>query len=88
MIEPAAVQVHGLGAGYPPPLEEVSRVKKLVGSLPVLAARGTDAGTARSFLQVCDPTIVGSSLKYDGPIRNPIDPGRAKDYMKSVLAAR
>ena len=88
MIEPAAVQVHGLGAGFAPAIHEVSRVKSLVGSLPVLAASGTDADTAPEFLEVCEGTIVGSSLKYGGQIWNPIDPQRAKDYMKSVLESR
>jgi uncharacterized protein len=88
MIEPAAVQVHGLGAGFPPAIDEVAQVKSLVGSLPVLAASGTDAGTVAKFLEVCDGTIVGSSLKYDGHIWNAIDPERARDYMQNALGSR
>lgn len=88
MIEPAAIQVPGSSAGSAPTVDEVARVKRLVGDLPVLAASGTDAASVSKFLDVCDGTIIGSSLKYDGNIWNPIDPERAKNYMRTVLKTR
>lgn len=87
MVQPAAVQVHGLGAGFAPRVADVAAIKDAVGSVPVLAASGTTVDNVAEFLSVCEGTIVGSSLKYDGVIWNAIDPARASAYMTNVRAA-
>lgn len=84
MVQPAAVQVHGLGAGFAPAVTEVARIKEAVGAVPVLAASGTTVDNVAEFLEVCQGTIVGSSLKYNGIIWNAIDPERANAYMANI----
>ena len=73
-----ALIVTGPATGTSADPHEVARVKAAVPDVPVLVGSGIDEGNAEAFLALADGVIVGTSLKVDGDIRNPIDPARVR----------
>jgi len=53
-------------------------------SVPVFVGSGVTADTATSLLADADGLIVGTALKADGEVTNPVDPDRAADLVASV----
>jgi membrane complex biogenesis BtpA family protein len=84
-----AVLIAGPRAGAAPEVDLVRLVKEAVGpEMPVVLNTGARADTIAEFLAVADGVIVGSWLKVDGYTWNPVDPGRVRDFMAAVRAAR
>ena len=88
LTEAEAIQVHGAGAGVPPQLSDVVTVKEALPLVPVIVASGITAATVADALAVADGVIVGTSLKYEGQILNPIDPERARAFVNAAREAR
>ncbi len=86
--EPDAIQVHGAGAGGLPELDAVRQVKGAVPEVPVIVASGVTPATLPDVLAVGDGVIVGTTLKEDGKIWNPIDPARARAFMRRARELR
>jgi uncharacterized protein len=63
--------VTGSAIGVETPIEMIQRVKKVV-SIPVIAGSGVNAANIDQQLNIADGAIIGSSLKKDGVITNPI----------------
>ncbi|UQA58697.1 BtpA/SgcQ family protein [Polyangium aurulentum] len=80
-----ALIVSGKMTGDAPDLEKVREAKKLAGDCPVLLGSGTTEDNIGAFLQVADGAIVGSSIKQDGRIENPVDVEKVRRF---VAAAR
>jgi hypothetical protein len=81
--------VSGLTAGRAPDLPWVQEAKDAVGdAVPVLLNTGARAENVEQFLRVADGVIVGSSLKIDGHIWNPVDEARVKAFVAAVNAVR
>lgn len=85
---PDAILVSGIITGEAAALSELEAVKKVLPDTPVLANTGVKHATVADVLRVADGCIVGSSLKVDGNTWNPVDPERAKEFMRLVRAAR
>ena len=51
---------------------------------PLLAGSGVEVGNVAETLSVADGVIVGSSLKREGVIGNPVDPGRAAEFVEAA----
>ncbi len=85
---PEAIQVFGPGTGTPPALDAVAAVRDAVPGVPVLVASGATADTVPAVLGVADGAIVGTALKRDGYIHNPIEPQRAREFMERVREVR
>jgi membrane complex biogenesis BtpA family protein len=85
---PDAILVSGIITGEAAALSELEAVKKVLPTTPVLANTGVKHATVADVLRVADGCIVGSSLKVDGNTWNPVDPERAKEFMRLVRAAR
>jgi len=81
------VIVSGRMTGSAPDLEKVREVKRLA-TRPVLIGSGSDTGNVAGFLQYADGIIVGSSLKEDGVMENPVDVNRVRAFMEKVKPAR
>lgn len=64
------------------PIEMIERVKKVV-PIPVLAGSGVNAKNIKEQFSVADGAIIGSSLKKDGILTNPI----SYDLVKEVVDA-
>lgn len=66
-----AVIVTGLSSGNETPIEIVERVKNVV-KIPVLVGSGIDEKNIKKQFSIANGAIVGSSLKEDKKIENPI----------------
>ena len=74
-----AVIVSGPLTGLAADVDEVRRVKEVVPDTPVLVGSGVTVANAFQFLQAADGAIVGTSLKVDGQVGNPVDLGRVRE---------
>lgn len=88
LTAPDAIQVFGAGAGTLPDLEDVRQIKAAVPDVPVVVASGATADVLADVLAIADGVIVGTSLKENGLIWNPIDPGRARAFMRRARDLR
>lgn len=85
---PDAVLVSGAITGEAAAMSDLEAVKKVLPDTPVLANTGVRHATVADILKIADGCIVGSSLKVDGHTWNPVDPERAKEFMRIVKSAR
>ena len=84
-----ALLIAGSMAGAAPDISTLKEAKDAVGdSVPVYLNTGATVDNIRSFLQVADGVIVGSSLKKDGYTWNPVDPARVQAFMDEVRGIR
>ena len=74
-----AVIVSGPLTGLAADVDEVNRVKEVVPETPVLVGSGVNAANAHAFLQASDGAIVGTSLKVDGKVGNPVELERVQE---------
>lgn len=80
-----AIIVSGKMTGDAPPMETVKEARELAGDTPVLIGSGTDAENVRAYLNAADGVIVGSSVKEDGEVSNPVDKDRVKTFVTAAL---
>jgi membrane complex biogenesis BtpA family protein len=85
---PDAVLVSGAITGEAAAMTDLEAVKKALPDTPVLANTGVKHATVADVLKVADGCIVGSSLKVDGDTWKPVDPERAKEFMRLARGAR
>lgn len=78
------VIVSGAATGKETSLDEVARVKRVAGKIPVLVGSGANAASASQLLQHADGLIAGTSLKIDGVATNAVDPQRVRELMTAV----
>lgn len=83
-----ALVVTGPMTGAPASLEDVKRVKLQAPGRPVLVGSGTTPSNVGRFLEHADGAIVGTALKKDGVIQNPVDVERVRSYMDAVKRLR
>jgi len=79
-----AIIVTGSETGKNPSTEEVKSVKQQVLDLPVLVGSGVSFQNVRGFMRYADGVIVGSSIKYEGKVENPVDPERVKKLVGEI----
>jgi hypothetical protein len=82
-----ALIVSGRMTGSAPPLDKVRRAKEAA-ARPILMGSGTNADNIADFLQYADGAIVGTSLKVDGVMENPVDVERVRRYVAAVQRVR
>jgi uncharacterized protein len=82
-----ALIVTGRMTGSAPDVEKVREAKSLA-SRPILVGSGSNQENIGAFLQYADGVIVGSSLKIDGVMQNPVDGKRVRAFMDAVRAVR
>src|SRR2546430_1782836 len=71
-----ALVVSGPATGRVTPLADVKRVRDAVPDVPLLVGSGVTAETVGDLLSVADGVIVGTAVKYQGDVRNPVDRAR------------
>lgn len=76
--------VSGRATGEATPIEDVKRVRSAVPDVPILVGSGVTPETAPDLLSVADALIVGTSLKRDGLVGNPVDPQRVRRLVDAV----
>ncbi len=83
-----AMIVSGRMTGDAPDLAKVREAKALAGDRPLLIGSGATEGNVAAFLEVADGVIVGSSIKEDGRIENPVDLERTRRFVQAARRAR
>lgn len=78
--------VTGTATGRSTPVEKIRAARKM--GLPVWVGSGVTVSTVASILQEADGVIVGSSIKVDGRVENPVCYERARALIKAVQDLR
>lgn len=80
-----ALIVSGANTGSTTDVEELRRVRTAAGSAPVFIGSGVTDRNIERFLPMADGLIVGTWLKVDGWVVNPVDPARVRT-LRSLLS--
>lgn len=83
-----ALIVSGRMTGDAPDLGKVREAKRLSGDRPLIIGSGATEENVAAFLGVADGVIVGSSIKEDGRIENPVDAARVRRFVEAARGAR
>lgn len=83
-----ALLISGPMAGVAFDLAELRSAREAVRDVPVLANTGVTEQNIEETLRYADGAIVGSSLKVDGNVWNPVDPARVRALVDAAAAAR
>jgi membrane complex biogenesis BtpA family protein len=83
-----ALVVTGAATGEPTPMGDLKRVRDAVPGAPLLVGSGATPETAAELLSVADGLIVGTAVKRDGIVSNPVDPRRVRRLVEAVRATR
>src|SRR5688500_11058828 len=78
--------VSGHATGELTPLGDIKRVRSAVPDVPLLVGSGVTVDTAAELLSMADALIVGTSVKRDGNVANPVDPERVRRLVAAVGA--
>jgi len=80
-----ALVVSGKVTGDATSIGDVKRVRGAVPTVPVVVGSGVTADSVAELLSVAEGVIVGTFVKRDGSVRQPVDPERVR---RLVTAAR
>ncbi len=75
-----AVIVTGAGTGKQTSRDDVARVRRALPDAPVLAGSGVTVDDVAGVARIADGAIVGTALKEDGRVTNPVDNARATAF--------
>lgn len=79
-----AVIVSGSGTGKPINHQALGDVASAVGGTPIVLGSGVTSQNIKDFKSLAWGFIVGTSLKKDGLVQNPVDVTRVKELMKAL----
>ncbi|MEI9961149.1 MAG: BtpA/SgcQ family protein [Limisphaerales bacterium] len=79
-----ALIVSGVGTGKAADLDDVQRVRTACPQAKILLGSGVNLQNVKDFLKIADGVIVGSSLKRDGKLANPVDAKRVAALRRAV----
>jgi uncharacterized protein len=83
-----ALVVSGVATGEPTPMSDLKRVRGAVPEAPLLVGSGASPETVAELLSVADGVIVGTSIKRDGRLSNPVDAERVRRLVAAARGAR
>ncbi len=83
-----AIIVSGPATGSATPVDRLQEVREALPRVPLLVGSGFSLETARALLAVAEGAIVGSSLKVDGVVSNPVDPGRVRRLVEACRTSQ
>lgn len=79
-----ALIVSGVGTGQAADIADVERVRRACPGAKLLLGSGVNAANVQTYLRFADGVIVGSSLKRDGKLANPVDPKRVAALVRAM----
>lgn len=79
-----ALIVSGVGTGQAADIEDVERVRRACPKTKLLLGSGVNVANVKNYLRFADGVIVGSSLKRDGKLANPVDAKRVAVLAKAM----
>lgn len=74
--------IGGPHAGLPPEESHFIKIKEKFPSIPLILGSGANKDNIKTLLKYADGVIVGTSIKKDGYLYNPIDYDRAKEFIE------
>jgi len=80
--------VSGMATGEATELGDLKRVRGAVPGVPILVGSGATADTAAELLELADGIIVGTSIKRDGVLANPVDVSRVRRVVEAARGGR
>jgi hypothetical protein len=80
--------VSGVATGAPTALDDLKRVRDAVPEVPILVGSGATAETAAELLSVADGLIVGTAVKRDGVLANPVETSRVRRLVEAARRSR
>lgn len=79
-----AVIISGVGTGMAADISDVERVRRCCPSAKILLGSGVTRSNIRDFLLLANGFIIGTSLKREGKISNPVDPKRVRALVSAI----
>lgn len=76
--------VSGVGTGQAANMADVERVRRACPEAKLLLGSGVTVANVKSYLRFADGVIVGSSLKKNGRLPNPVDSKRVAALVKAM----
>lgn len=83
-----ALIVSGVGTGQAAQVGDVETVRRACPSAKIFLGSGVSQKNLRDFLPYADGFIVGTSLKKEGKLANPVDPKRVAALVRLLNAGR
>lgn len=83
-----AIIVSGPATGRAPTVARVREAREAASDVPLLIGSGLDVANAGELLQHATGAIVGTALKRDGHVANPVDPERVRLLRRIVDETR
>jgi membrane complex biogenesis BtpA family protein len=80
--------VTGVATGEPTAMADLKKVRGAAPEMPLLVGSGATADNAAELLSVADGLIVGTSVKRDGVLANPVDVARVRRLVDAARGAR
>jgi len=79
-----ALIISGVGTGLAADLSDVERVRQACPTAKILLGSGVKLANIHEFLPVADGFIVGTSLKRNGNVSNPVDSKRVRALATAI----
>jgi membrane complex biogenesis BtpA family protein len=79
-----ALVVSGKATGEETPLEDVKRVRSAVSEVPLLVGSGVTPESIAGILSAADGVIIGTWIKRDGRLSNPVDADRVRRIVEAA----
>lgn len=76
--------VSGVGTGHAADLAEVERVYRVCPKAKLLVGSGVNSANIQAYLKLVDGVIVGTSLKRDGKLADPVDSRRVAALVRAM----
>ncbi len=80
--------VSGTGTGFPIDPEDAERVRKAVPGVPLASGSGISPGTISELRDLLDIFIVGTWIKKEEKVENPVDPGKVEEIASLLVKRR
>jgi membrane complex biogenesis BtpA family protein len=81
-----ALIVTGRATGEAAAVSDLKRVRDAVPGAPILVGSGVSAESVAELLEIAGGVIVGTWLKRDGRVGNPVDPARVRRLVDAARA--
>lgn len=79
-----ALVLTGAKTGSSPSLADAKEFKAIAGDVPVVLGSGANESNVGAFMELVDAVIVGSSIKVDGVVENPVDAERVARFVDAA----
>jgi len=79
-----ALIVSRVGTGHSADMADVECVRQACPKSRILLGSGVNVRNVKDYVRLADGVIVGSSLKRDGKLSNPVDPKRVAALVKAM----